>query len=206
MPSPQPDAPKPRKCPHGHDHMVIQQFDNNTCGPRALRMALIAMGLGARTPESTALTDVLPLEQQLEILSNGARPGRRGWQGKNLETAVRELEIGYRLQVIGRGRLGEAVRKPSPKPPILAHCHGSSGGARFEGHWVVIVGRNESRHWWVCDTFCVLDSASGKALDVAIHKKDGSGSAEFTDHQGKSWRLELKGGYEFVKDIARLKS
>jgi hypothetical protein len=160
-------------------------------------MALIAMGQGDKTPKWLELMAMLPVEDQSALSDSG----KNMWKGENLVTVVGQLKIDYRLEEIKKGELGRAVREVNlSETPIITHCIGRlvhDQGAPM-GHWVVIVKRNKKAIG--CDTFCVLDSASGKVQDVAI-RKEGFGSFEFDDPRNRRWRVVLAGGvaYKFVK-------
>jgi hypothetical protein len=186
MPSPADVGARQLRCASGHQHWVIPQTDANTCGAKALRMALIEMGLG----EDTYTADMLMRQMGMS---------RGGWKGGTLVSAVMLFASDYKLEAISGGQaFGAAVRNVDDLSalPIIAYCQATKNGAQQPGgHWLTIVRRNKKK--LSCDTFCVLDSASGAAHCVAISK---AGTGRFGFIAGADrWEVILQKGYKFVK-------
>src|SRR5262249_5580766 len=117
---------------------------------------------------------------------------------------------GVVLQLRGGWRTGEAVRDSTR--PVIVSCTAvhekveHPGGDQMltvttrgqgGGHYVTVAKRNKKRVG--CDTFCVLDSASGAVYDVAIDNH-GLGVFSFIDHNNVKWVLSLEPrALKFVK-------
>jgi hypothetical protein len=194
MPPPTDFGAKPVDCNNCKElrHWVLPQKDSNSCGARALRMALIEMGLGDSTPTADHLLRYMII-------------GKLGVTSRVLRSAVDMAMNGYVLKEIGSGgAFGKALREGDDlEAPIIAYCDALKDGQKAGGHWVTVARRNK-KGWRSCDTFCVLDPASGKAYTVPISKA-GVGRFSFQatdvrpDAEKARWDLILKEGLKFVK-------
>lgn len=194
---PTPNVETKVQCSHGHSHTVIEQADANTCGSKALRMALIEMGKSGSSPDADSILGYV-----------GMVRGKGGWSGKQLVSAfalVEELNLknGAKLVFVPKGKtFGDELREGNLQTsPVIAYCSALKGGSAAGGHWVAIVRRN--KHFRKTSSFCVLDSATGSVQDVVIPKATGIGQFSFTNTDKNnvttSWTVVIDGGGYRIK-------
>src|SRR4051794_26475218 len=111
MPTPADFGARQLPCGNGHLHWVIPQKDSNSCGARALRMALIEMGLGDDTPTADKLLFFMII-------------GKLGVTSRVLRSAVDMTMDEYVLEDVGHGdAFGKALREGGDLgTPIVAYC------------------------------------------------------------------------------------
>src|SRR5262245_3798308 len=166
-----------RRCTHGHWHGVFQQKDKNTCGPLALRMALIEMGRAYDTPKAALLLPWVGLTSKGVKVDDLLR-------ALTLVDFYDGMDMGVKLE---KANTGTAVHEATA--PVIVYCTATLDGKRAGGHWVTVTTRNKRGDG--PDTFCVFDSARGTVHDVAIDKT-GQGMFSFVDHKKRHWRVTLE--------------
>lgn len=181
------------KCKYGHIHYTAEQKESNVCGAYAIASAIREYETDHTFGDPGYLMALKGWGSKVFV------GGSKNASGKFLEELVKAVPGGFELERVEKKSIGEAARsRKNDSIPLIVPAEAViQGGEEPQAHWVMLSKRNKD---FLCDRFCVVDSASGKVWDIQIGK-EGFGTFSFIGN-GKLVKMNLNntsGCYALVK-------